>query len=99
MWVFLFNFGAMEKIRKLGIIRISKELYEKDYKTFIHKLFEQFQPLEIKIELYPCPVYIVTATHEEFEEVEEGFIIPTYDVTIKLEDGDKFSISFNKIKI
>lgn len=87
----------MERIRKLGIVKISKELYEDKYKSIVCKLFLEFQPLNITFELYPEPIYRVIGTSDSFEEVKEGFNIPVYDVLFRMNENKDYTITFNKI--
>lgn len=87
----------MERIRKLGVIWVSQEIYENEYKGIVSKIFLTLQPLNIQFELYPAPIYKVICTHDDFDEVQEGNEIPTYDVLVTEQGHNEFSFQFKKL--
>lgn len=87
----------MTRITKLGVIKVSQEIYESMYKSMVSKIFLTLQPLNIQFEPYPAPIYKIICTHDDFDEVAEGNEIPTYDVLVTEQGHNEFSFQFKKL--
>lgn len=78
---------------KKGIIRISKEVYNECWPV-IADIFKDFRPTYIEFRHWENDIWYFYGTSERFEEVEEGFQIPFYEV---LFDTVNKTYSFEKV--
>ena len=79
---------------KKGIIRISSQLYEKDYKM-IAQLFSFFKISFVEPRPYHDSDWVFYGESELFEEVAKGGKIPEYSATfIKEEGNDDYKFSY-----
>jgi hypothetical protein len=85
---------------KKGIIRISSELYEKEYKT-LAQLFSFFKISFVEPRLYNDSDWVFYGKSELFQEVGEVDKVPEYSATfIKEEGNDDYKFShFRKIRL
>lgn len=74
-----------------GIIEISKEIYENDYETVL-EVFKKLKPYKIDY-LVQEEIFEISGVCKEFDDIEEGDLIPLYSCNVTLIDGKK-EISF-----
>lgn len=89
----------MKVLRKIGVITISKELYEQDYKNLVLEFFKDFQPLQINLVQFPAPLYKCTGLHNSFDPIQEGDNIPEYDITCVYSETIKPSFTVKRKSI
>lgn len=78
--------------KKRGLIKVSNELYEDEY-DIISIIFKDFRPIHIAFHFWDNNTWHIHGVSELFEEVEEGCVVPQYDVifTTHQNEGD-FSV-------
>lgn len=78
-----------------GIIRISKDSYDNCW-GLIHMLFKEFKPYHIEFSVYENDMYRFYGYSENFDPLEEGGVIPFYDVIFTLIEEGSYSFRFEK---
>lgn len=85
-----------------GLIKVSNELYEKEYDT-ISLIFKDFRPTYIEFRHWDNNTWYIYGVSEFFEEVSEGSAIRQYEVvfTSHQNEGDfsvYYTYEFRKIE-
>jgi hypothetical protein len=85
-------------LKRKGIIRITQELIFGLTDAEYHDIFHDLIIIDAQTEhLYGTPTVRYVCLHKEFIEVEEGFLIPEYNIEIT-KDIHKNWINFKKIE-
>lgn len=80
----------MIKNKRVGIVRVAHQLVD-EAPEIVHLLFSVFIPL--RAEIMPQGWIEYVGLSDLFEEREEGFVTPIYDVQIEREETGGYKIA------
>ncbi len=81
--------------RRRGVVKIEFRLLDSYNNEFLHLLFSRFYPLRCEADYYSGEV-MYAGVSNEFDIIDEGCIVPIYNVVIGENEDLSMSLIFKK---